>query len=158
VALSCLLAGPVPAALAAQEDAAPPSPFRCAVSWNDSKVELTIFLENTSGAPLMSDGVASLTLVPPGDASGATRYVAPINLETGKAAALGETASLNLESKETRTLAVGLRTLRWARQIRGLRPSLDTMRKVVPPGSYELTLRLGSVLCKPPEGALNVSP
>jgi len=144
-------------AVCAQEDAAAAAPFRCALSWNDPKAELTIFLENTSGAPMVSDGVVTLFLTPAGDTSGATRYMAPLNLETGKAAALGENASLNLDSKETRTLTVGLRLLRWARQIRGLRPSLDTMHKVVPGGSYELTLRLGPVLCKP-DAPLNVSP
>ncbi len=148
-----------PAAPAAAQQDVPEPPFRCAVTWNENSGELAVILENASASQVMSDGIAGLLLQPrDGPAGEETRYWAPLNLEKGKGAVLGEEVSLKLDPNESRSLTVSIRLLRWARQVRGLRPSLDTFRKIVPRGTYTLTTRVGSVFCRPPEGPLNLSP
>jgi hypothetical protein len=158
VVLLLALCGTAAAPAAAQLDM-PEPPFRCAVTWNENNGELVVILENTSASQVLSDGIAGLLLQPRDNPAGdELRYWAPLNLEKGKGAVVGEEVSLRLEPNESRSLSVSIRMLRWARQVRGLRPSLDTFRKTVPRGSYTLTTRVGSVFCRPPEGPLNLSP
>jgi hypothetical protein len=134
----------------------PESPFRCSVAWNQATGELSIVVENTSASPVLSDGVASFTLTPKAGAE--TRYWAPLNMEKGKAAVPGEEASLALQPKESRSLTVEIGALRWARQIRGVRPIFDSLQKIVPSGAYALSLRIASVACKTPEEPLGLPP
>ncbi len=146
-----------PAAPAPAQPEAPAAPFRCSALWNEASGEVAILVENTSQSQLVSDGVASLTLIPR-DGEVDARYWSPLNLEKGRSATLGEEATLNLDPNGSRSVTVPLRSLRWARQVRGLRPSLDSLKKIVPRGAYQLTLRVASVVCRAPEAPLNVIP